>query len=67
MDEMRIERVDHDRNFYPDVSQWKCTVTLTGIMQAPTAKRAGELFLESIESDGIGDFYEGKVNIKRVP
>jgi hypothetical protein len=34
-------------------------------MQAPTEERAGELFLESIESDGIGDFYKGKMQVKR--
>ncbi|MGA2785696.1 MAG: hypothetical protein ABSF09_13460 [Candidatus Bathyarchaeia archaeon] len=65
MTEIAVQRVDRDKNFYPTAPFFECTVTLTGIMQAPTEERAGELFLESIESDGIGDFYKGKMQVKR--
>ena len=65
MGKLSVERIDRDRNYYPSAPLWDCSVTLTGTMQAPSDKRAGELFLESIESDGIGDFCNGEVKVSK--
>ena len=65
MPEIEVERIDRDRDFYPEAPFWECTIVLRGFMQAPSDKRAGELFLEHLEEGEISGFYSGKMNVER--